>query len=545
MQNLFRMSVLAFAVMGSGCSVWGGKHPTELELGAPQSQYDDRMQDALGAQKYSEAELLYQRQFNGFQAQLDEFEKKRRSLDAALNARGYEAGIVGAPASQEEAGRIGEYQAASRATQARVAELTSKSTLDQSRVENRRDHDLAEIESRTAQEIAAIEEQSAKSLSKLEDEINQEIEGRRSIDSAARAEESNRLNEQRITLVLANAESERQARQKLTEAETELQAIQGQSGAKVASQAAQISDLRRQISMLEAQIQTDTAQDAVRLRSQQGRVDAAKLEVERLAKISADLKRAGNLVPNGSLEADFASQKASLLSRARKAEQAKKAKLIADANARSTRAKTAIATSARTEVARLKAQSEMGKAEVVSPVVTGRAVYNGEPVQPAAVQVAGSTPPAVVRALHPVNTSLKAAPRAPVLTISRFEPKVSESPSVVQTEDLGNTVLAGANGTSTPHTPVSVPPLVVAAKTRTIYDVYYVYQDEGSWRKFQDFLRAYGINDFEPTKDRAKGQYFIYCGRYYVQEEAAARVAYLNRTTATTNVQVKETSVPR
>lgn len=544
MQNFFRMSVLALAVAASGCSVLGGHHPTELELGAPQSQYDDRIQDALGAQKYSEAELLYQRQFNGFQTQLDELEKKRRSFDAALNARGYESGIQGAPASEEEAGRISEYQAASRATQARVAELTSKSTLDQSRVENRRDQDLLDIDSRTSQEIAAIEEQSAMSLSKLEDEINQEIEGRRSIDSAARAEENNRLNEQRITLVLANAESERQARQKLAEAQSEFETIQGQANAKVAEKQAQISDLRRQISLIEAQIQSESTQDAVHVKAQQGRVDAAKADVERLAKITSDLKRTGNLTASGSVDADYAAQKAALLGRAREEAQARKAKLIADANARAARAKTAISTSARTEVATLKAQSEMGKADLVSPVVTGRAVYSGGPTRPAG-QASAPTRPPIARPQQIIDRPMKSAQRAPVLTVTRFEPRVSDSPSVVPTEDLGNVVLAGTSGVSAPQAPTSVPPLVVAAKTRTIFDVFYVYQDEGSWKKFQDFLRAYGIHDFEPTRDRNKGQYFIYCGRYYAQEEASARVAYLNRTTATTNVQVRETIVPR
>jgi hypothetical protein len=106
-------------------------------------------------------------------------------------------------------------------------------------------------------------------------------------------------------------------------------------------------------------------------------------------------------------------------------------------------------------------------------------------------------------------------------------------------------VLAGGSQVSNPAAQASVAPLVVSPKTRSVYDVYYVYKDEGSWTKFQGFLKAYGITDFEPTRNNKAGEFFIYCGRYYDKDEAATRVAYLNKTTASTNVKVRETQVPR
>ena len=144
MRNPFKLSILAIALAMAGCS--SQSKPVELGTVATQSQYDDQIQDGLGAQRYTEAQLLAQRQFNEFQGQLDELEAKRRELDAAINARAYENGAMEAPASSSEAGRIGDYQEASRASQQRVAEANSQLVLQQSRIENQRDQDLLSAE---------------------------------------------------------------------------------------------------------------------------------------------------------------------------------------------------------------------------------------------------------------------------------------------------------------------------------------------------------------------------------------------------------------
>jgi hypothetical protein len=75
-----------------------------------------------------------------------------------------------------------------------------------------------------------------------------------------------------------------------------------------------------------------------------------------------------------------------------------------------------------------------------------------------------------------------------------------------------------------------------------IYDVLYVYKDEGSWQKFQRYLEAYGIKDFEPVH---KGStYYLYMGRFYDKLAAAKRVEYLNRTTNTNHATVHPQEVP-
>lgn len=74
MRNLFKLTLLAAALSLSGCGSLAEK-PTELTTTEPQSQYDDQIQDALGSQKFVEAQMLYQRRFNDFQSQIEELEK--------------------------------------------------------------------------------------------------------------------------------------------------------------------------------------------------------------------------------------------------------------------------------------------------------------------------------------------------------------------------------------------------------------------------------------------------------------------------------------
>ncbi|MBM5458937.1 hypothetical protein H8F21_15325 [Pseudomonas sp. P66] len=541
MRNVFKLTVLAAALSLGGCGSFASK-PAELTTVEPQSQYDDRLQDALGSQKYTEAQMLYQRRFNDYQNQIDDLEKKRRELDARLNARAYEAGVSDAPASTSEAGRIHEYQEASRASQSRVAEATSRLAIQQSLIENRRDKDLLEADSKAAKLIADIEISTAKELSTVEDRISQDIEGRRSFDSAARLEESKRFDEQRFTLALANAEAERQAKLRLDQEADALARVRSEAGSRVSALQAQIAELNRQIVQLETQVAKTRNDDDLALQAQQSKVTFAQGEVDRLARISQDLKTTSSGVQSGLTQSgtDYVQAKNSELSRARADSDVRKAQRIADINALAAREKNDIVARARTELASLSANTEMAKASVVAPVVTGRSVYSG--VGPASP--APASDPSPVRQAAPSKPGQVPSKAAPVLTISRFEPKVDATPSTVSNDDIGGAVLAGGSGVGAPSSSSSVAPLVVAPKTRTVFDVFYVYKDEGSWVKFQEYLKAYGITDFEPSRSTRAGEYFIYCGRYYDRDEAATRVSYLNQTTATSNVQVRSTQVP-
>lgn len=540
MRNLFKLTLLAAALTLAGCGSHASK-PSELSTIEPQSQYDDRIQDALGAQKYTEAQMLYQRRFNDYQSQIDDLEKKRRDLDARLNARAYESGLADAPVSDTEAGRIQEYQEASRASQSRVAEATSRMTIQQSLIENRRDKELLEADSKAAKLIADIEINAAKDLSKVEDRINQDIEGRRSIDSAKRLAESKRFDDQRFTLALANAEGERLAKERRDQESAALDKARSEAATHVNAEEAKIAELQRQIGAIEANLVKVRGQDQLVIRAQESKLSFAQGEVDRLAKITSDLKTSespaqAGLTPDGS---DYVQAKNAEFSRARADADVRKTQMIAEVKSQSARDKNDITARARTELASLSANTEMAKADVISPVVTGRAVYNGTAKQKSAPKPASTAP---ATPLKPASPEKKGAP---VLTINRFEPKVDAAPKTVSNDEIGGSVLAGGSRVSTPAAQASVAPLVVSPKTRTIYDVYYVYKDEGSWIKFQQFLKAYGITDIEPTRNNKAGEFFIYCGRYYDKDEAATRVAYLNKTTASENVKVRETQVPR
>lgn len=540
MRNLFKLTLLAAALALAGC----GSHassPSELSTLEPQSQYDDRIQDALGAQKYTEAQMLYQRRFNDYQSQIDDLEKRRRELDASLNARAYESGLADAPVSDTEAGRIQEYQEASRASQSRVAEATSRMAIQQSLIENRRDKELLEADSKAAKLIADIEINAAKDLSKVEDRINQDIEGRRSIDSAERLAESKKFEDQRFTLALANAEAERLAKARRDQESAALDSARVEAATHVSAEEAKISELKRQIGVIEASLVKVRGDDQLVIRTQESKLAFAQGEVDRLAKITSDLKTSGSTVQAGLSPAgsDYVQAKNAEFSRARADADVRKTQLIADIKSQSARDKNEITARSRTELASLSANTEMAKADVIAPVVTGRAVYNG-----AAKPKPALPNPPTPQALLPKPTS-QTAKGAPVLTISRFEPKVDAAPQVMTNDEIGGSVLAGGSQVSAPAAQASVAPLVVSPKTRTVYDVYYVYKDEGSWIKFQQFLKAYGITDFEPTRNNKAGEFFIYCGRYYDKDEAASRVSYLNKTTASSNVKVRETQVPR
>lgn len=534
MRNSFKLSLLAAALALAGC-VGGTNKPVELSTVGPQSQYDQQIQDSLGDQRTTEAQMLYQRRFNEFQSQINELEEKRRNLDAALNQRAYESGVAEAPASSSEAGRIREYQEAARASQSRVAEEASKYAIQQSLIENKRDKAILEAESRAAKRISEIEIQSSKELQQTEDRLRQDIDGRKSFDTAARLEESKKFDEQRITLLLANADAERQANEKLTSETNALARIRSESEGRIA-------DLSRQIASLQAQLQRVQAEDGRAIALQESKVSGAATESERLAGISRQLKSstaAANVsasVPNS----DFVQVKESELARVRTEAEVRKSQSIADVNTRLAQEKNDIISHARTEIASISSRTEMAKATVLAPVVTGRAVYADNY---SATAVKAPAPPSTSLAPQPKPIPAKVTP-APVLTISRFEPKINQNPSQLTNDEIGGAVIAGGAGVAPPSAQGGAAPLRVAAKSRPVYEVLYVYKDEASWTKFQQYLQAYGITEFYPSRNNKAGEFLIYCGRYYDEDQAASRVTFLNKTTSTKHAKVRLTQVP-
>ncbi|HHH9441237.1 TPA: hypothetical protein ACP32N_003174 [Pseudomonas aeruginosa] len=436
------------------------------------------MQDALGGQKYTESQILYMRRLNEFKDQIDSLERQKKALEASLSTTAYEQDINSGRAPSTEAGRMQEFQAATQASQARVAEETSKAAIQQSIIENNRDRAVLEAESRAAAEIEQLKTANSTRQAELARQ-NAKV-------AAEKAESARALEKQRFAMALANAQAERKAADTVEEISSK------------------ISEVNVQLANLEASL------------------SQAQKEHQRLADLSKQLQAPVSL-PTAS---DVASTSPSLdsVTEAR----------IAEIRTRLAKEKTEITTRARTELAGVTAGSEIKKASVVAPVVTGRAVYAGS---------YGEKPTTFVKAEAPAPKSQAKPLSAPVrqeaiATVTKFEPRIS--PVVIQRgSDSGSAVLGGGPVT----TPVqSAAPIVVAPKSRMIYDVLYVYKDEGSWQKFQRYLEAYGIKDFEPV--HKEGAFYIYMGRFYDKLAAARRVDYLNRTTNTNHATVHPQEVP-
>ncbi|WP_213664044.1 hypothetical protein [Stutzerimonas stutzeri] len=157
MKSPFFLTILALAVGLSGCSSSGIQRAEELEL-EPQSQYDQRIQDSLSAeQKYSEAQMIYQRKMNDFHAQIDALERQSKALEQGLSNAAFENGYDVRPASTAEAERISDYQDAARRSQARIARSDADARVKKALLENQRDSDVLAAEQRAATQIASLE----------------------------------------------------------------------------------------------------------------------------------------------------------------------------------------------------------------------------------------------------------------------------------------------------------------------------------------------------------------------------------------------------
>ncbi|HDS1721549.1 hypothetical protein NPS53_08570 [Pseudomonas putida] len=211
--------------------------------------------------------------------------------------------------------------------------------------------------------------------------------------------------------------------------------------------------------------------------------------------------------------------------------------------------RTQINNDARSQIAELTVKSEIAKASVVAPVLTNRAVYSGSyGDKPAAFAATDSK--AAREFVAKAKTSAKpvaiakAAPSAPaiqpgaqedagvapLIVASSFEPRTPR-PSLGQVDDvvIATGVMAGGN----------LKPLVVAPRATT-YTVVYRYSEKGSADKFMEYLRAYGVNDFTYLYSDKLRQHVLVMGKYTSKDQAAGRVAFLNRTTTTSNAQVVE-----
>jgi hypothetical protein len=401
MKSSFFLSILVLAVGLSGCSSSGIQRPAELEL-EPQSQYDQRIQDSLSTeQKYSEAQMIYQRKMNDFHAQIDALERQSKALEQGLSNAAFENGYDVRPASTAEAERISDYQDAARRSQARIARSDADARVKKALLENQRDSDVLAAEQRAATQIAGLE--------------------------------SSFLAEQKAAK-LAFDEMVSRERQRLIDLEANI-------------------EKRRQEAIAGVQVSLDTE-------------------------------------------------------------------------------KTLITARARTQIAGVESASVIEKASVIAPVVTGRKVYTDEQAKPSRaltdVDLHNARP-------KPLAAEVKSKP----LMVAEFKPHLAE-PKKPQSEDL-EVVIAG--GTVASSSSAGAPVLEVK-KMREVFDVIYTYDDENSWTKFQNYLKAWGVSDFSTSHSSKQGKWYIFAGRYHDEASAARRVDDLNRRTSTNHAKVIRKDLP-
>ena len=672
MRNPYLPTLLAAAILLGGCS----HKPTELATMPSQSQYDDRILDSLGTQKYSEAQIIYNRQLNQFEARVKELEDKRKALEFSLSGNAYESGGTNPLAS--ESSRIEQFQSETLASQKRIAQENSQTEKRRALIENGRDMALLEAERRSSEKLATIErtftesQTSAKSasdranaaakrerdqklvelendqdrriaeakaraalriadiestttrdISVAETTTQQAIASKKQIDaiatdsaasraSAVSSEASRVLDEQRISVVLASADAERrtatdiEAQQKLIDQmrvvdQGEVAPMQQQ----IEERRQKVAELNRQISGFEGQIASVQSRQEVLMTSQLSKLQQLNNEAARLAQVTTKLKTApivaaAPATPTGpSVDAiQFIANKESELSRVRADTLARRGQQVAQINsqleidlanirsntrtqtnllnsqvavaalapapvdtsaqvARSTYEadvkkslaveKTKIVTQARTELAGISTESEITKATVVAPVITGKGVYAGTyGDKPMPYVQAKPEPKSVEPTMQPVR-AIAARTTMPVVNpvpsqqplqiVSTFKPTIGSGQPVAG--EVGSVIISSSTASAG-----GVQPIVVAAHSKTVYNVVYVFKEKTSFDSFQNYLRAYGVTDFKGFEVAAKGEYVIAAGRYYDAESAASRVLYLNKTTSTNQAKVITQELP-
>lgn len=646
----FVLTLLASAICLTGCF---GRNVVEVGTVQPQSQYDDRLLDSMGSQRYTEQQILYSRKVQKFERELEQLEEQRQALQSAIGVSQLEARNGRLSASDDESQRMTDYASATHASQARLAEESANQSVQQSMIENDRDRKLmrAEIEAnqklgeldqkyqtaiRNAQsdsdrvrlksELEAeqlkaeaqrqksmIEADAAREAAGLEQRYQSEISGKKHSDAlsretaaqaavAAHSKESQQLEKQRITVALANADAERRVADEIASSEQALEETRTSLIQSVSPIRSEIVQLSERIKQLEGQITIAEAPFNARIAVEQNRIEKLKGEASRLAEVSSSLINTPINIPaptvasgptpaaereilrleselsgaKGNLQARTATRiaevdrkladdlgrlhtkvslgLASITQPAPAPEAATKTREANVIQAELVAAKTEITNTARTQLAELNVKTEVAKASIVAPVVTGRAVYSGsygdKPEVFAARQapvtrnlvagnhddsgrVAAKKSEPVVQAVpvksEPALQIASSDTYAPIRVAAVFEPRQKMARSDVQDVVVTAGTLAGG----------SIKPLVIAPAA-TVYRVVYRYQDKGSADKFMAFLKAYGVNDFTYTYSQKLGEHILSMGEFTDKAKAASRVAFLNRTTATSHAAIIE-----
>jgi hypothetical protein len=395
------------------------------------------------------------------------------------------------------------------------------------------------------------------------------------------------------------------AQQKLiNQMRVDVQGMLGPMQQQIEERRQQVAELNRQIGGLEGQVATFQSQQDLLITTQLAKLQQLNNEAARLAQVTTKLKTAPLVAPapaapsGPSVEAiQFIANKESELSRVRADAQARRGQQVAQINsqleielanirsnvrtqtnlinnqvsvaaitpapvdtsaqlARSNREaevkaslaaeKAQIVTLARTELAGISTESEITKATVVAPVITGKGVYAGTYGEKPMPYVQAKPEPRNIERVMQPERAIAARTSKPVVTpapaqqplqiVSTFKPTIGNGQAVAG--EVASVIISSSTASAG-----GVQPIVVAARSKTVYNVIYVYKDKSSFDTFQNYLKAYGVSDFD-TKVTSNGEYVIAAGRYYDAESAASRVLYLNKTTSTSHAKVIRQDIP-
>lgn len=329
MRSPFVLTLLTTAILISGCSL---SPVPEVGLTQPASQYDDRMLDSLGSQRYTEQQMLYMRKVKTLEHDLDTLEDKRRALESSIGVSQLEAGVGKLQASDSEAVRMTDFAGATQESQVRVAKESAQHAIQQSLIENDRDRKLMEAELEANRNLvsldqkytnsiqdaqtesertrlkgelevekakaeaqrkkAQIEADSTRDLSSLEQSFHSRISDAKqsaAVYSQAASQESQK---QRIKVALANADSQRRVKDDISAARDSLSTLQAEKHAAAQPLHDQISALNEQIASLQGRVAGVESGFDSKIALQQYKLDALNGQSQELAEVEQSLLNA-------------------------------------------------------------------------------------------------------------------------------------------------------------------------------------------------------------------------------------------------------------
>lgn len=483
----------------------------------------------------------------------------------------------------------------------RLVELDQKYSLSiqsaHSQTEKTRLQSELEVEKAKAEaqkKKAVIEAQSTGDISRLEQDYQSRISDAQHNAAAYSQAAAQQSQSQQIKVALANADARRRVQADMAATQDSVTALEAEKLSAAQPLHDQISKLNEQIIALQGRVTGIESGYDSRIAIQQAKLNGFRDQNEQLAQVEQSLINAPAMTsaqPLGDVASRDVQRLEGELKQATRSVLVRKSNQLAEVDQQLSRdldalsnrlnsmitsaptvsteatasieksvsesairselaeKRTQINNDARSQIAELTVKSEIAKASVVAPVLTNRAVYSGSyGDQPAAfaatesktmrelvAKAKNSAKPVAIAKAAPAAPAIQPAVAedhavAPLIVASSFEPKAPRpTPSQIDDVVIATGVMAGGN----------LKPLVVAPSATT-YAVVYRYSEKGSADKFMDYLRAYGVNDFTYRYSQSLGQHILVMGKYTSKDQAAGRVAFLNKTTRTSNAQVVE-----